>query len=109
MASTFIRKESKPTDTNRTLVYTVTTGATAIVFAGTVANIDSTNHADHYITIEILKTDATTYVPVFQQLPVAYGGTSPVPKFVMASGEKVYITVDSASTIQFTLSAVERT
>jgi hypothetical protein len=92
----------------RTLIYTTPVSTQSVVFAGTVANVDNTNMADHWVTIEIQKID-TSYVVVANKVPITYGGSLSMPKIALVAGEKVYLTSDSASVLAARLSVVEKT
>jgi hypothetical protein len=92
----------------RTLVYTAPASTQSVVFAGTVANIDTTGLLDHLVTIEVQKVD-TSFVSVVTQAPISFGGSLSLPKIVLASGEKLYMTADTASKLVTRISVVERT
>lgn len=94
--------------TSRTLLYTCPGSTQAVIFAGTVANIDSTNKADHVLTIEVQKVD-TSYVVAGMQIPVTYGGSLILPKIALLAGEKVYLTADATSSLVCRASIVEKT
>lgn len=91
----------------RTLLYgPVSTGVTAIVFAGTFPNIDNTNKVQHTVTLE--RYDGTTYSNLLNSVPVPYGGASKCPKIVLYAGESLYGTADAASVISADIEILER-
>jgi len=92
----------------RTLLYTTPASTQSVLFAGTVANIDTTAMTDHWVTIEIQKVD-TSYVSVLIQAPISFGGSLSLPKIALIAGEKVYLTADAASKLVARVSIVEKT
>lgn len=107
MATAFVPSDVAILST-RTLIYTCPAGTQSVIFAGTVANIDNTNLADHWVTIEIQKVDAS-YVPVANKVPITYGGSLAFPKIALVAGEKIYLSSDAASVLFARLSTVEKT
>lgn len=109
MASTFKRLDAVAGAT-RTQIYpaagSVSAGVTAIIFSGVITNIDSSTRVDHTITVEVY--NGVSYTPIFKDLPVAYGGTQPLPKIVLQTGENLWITGDAGSVLQGSMSVVER-
>lgn len=106
--STTFKRVTATANTTRTLVYTVPASTTAIIFSGMIFNVDSTNKADHSVTVEIQKTDSS-YEPMYPaDLMVAYGGAPKLPKRVLSAGEKIYVTADAANSIVLSLDLVER-
>lgn len=105
--NTFKRADALLT-TSRTLIYgPVASGVTTVVFSGTFANIDSTNKSEHKVNLEIRLSDNTTYVKLFNEIPVEYGGTSKCPKINLAAGESLYGTADSLNSIQSSVQILE--
>ncbi len=98
MPVSFTRAEVTPSSANtRALLYTAPSGSTSIVFSGTVSNIDSTLKTDHMVTVEIKKTDLS-YKSILKEVPIAYGGSLPLPKTILTAGEALWVTsVDDAS------------
>lgn len=94
--------------TSRTLLYTCPGATQAVVFAGTVSNVDGTNKADHVVTLEVQKTD-NSYVSILKEVPITYGGALSLPKIALLTGEKIYLTADSNSTLITRVSIVEKT
>lgn len=85
--------------TTRTLLYgPISTGVTAVVFAGLFTNIDSTTLANHWFTLETY--NGTTYTVKLNQIPVPYGSASECPKIVLLAGESLYVTADAAASIE---------
>jgi hypothetical protein len=109
MASVFKRYDNPAVGATRSLVYTVPTGVTAIVFAGEFTNLDTVNKSNHNATLEVLLADNVTYVPYAKKdVPVAYGGPLAIEKRVLSVGEKVYATSDVAGMLSISLSVVEK-
>jgi hypothetical protein len=106
--SATLKKVSGAIAATRTLLLTATAGVQTIVIGGTVSNVDTTG-VYHSATVEILQADGTTYISLVTQAPVALGGSLVFPKFVMASGEKLYITADVANMVVAHVSYVEKT
>jgi hypothetical protein len=94
--------------TARTLLYTCPASTQAVLFAGTVANIDATNMADHIVTVEVQKVNSS-YVVVAYQVPVTFGGSLSLPKIALDAGEKIYLTADAVSVLATRASIVEKT
>jgi hypothetical protein len=110
MSSTF--SHSTPglvAGTSRTLVYgPVAAGTTVIVFDGTATNIDSTNTAQHWVTVESFD-GASTYTPHIFQVPIPFGSSSKIPKITLLPGEYLYVTADLASSVALRLEYLLRT
>lgn len=107
MASTFKRSEVLA-GTTRTAIYgPVAAGVQAIIFSGTFANIDSTNKSSHNFTLEV-RNASSAYIPLLQDVPVVYGGSSKSPKVVLLAGEYLYITSPDANAIQASLNILEK-
>lgn len=94
--------------TSRTLLYTCPAATQAVVFSGTVSNIDTTNKADHVVTVEVQKVD-TSFVNILKEVPITYGGALSLPKIALLAGEKIYLTGDANSTLSTRVSIVEKT
>lgn len=92
----------------RTLLYTVPAATQSVLFAGTVANIDNTNLADHTVTIEVQKVD-TSFVTVANKVPITFGGSLSLPKIALIAGEKIHLTADVVSVLVARASIVEKT
>lgn len=107
MPSNFNRAEVVAGTTRTQLYGPVPAGTTAIVFGGTLANIDSTNRIQHKVTLEI-RNAANAYVTRLPEVPVEYGGASKVPKTVLKEGEYIYVTADAANSIQAVIDILER-
>ena len=93
--------------TTRTLVYTCPAATQAVVFSGSLANIDNTNMLEHTITIEVQKVDLS-YELVLNKIGIPYGNTLTVPKIALAAGEKVYVTSEATNSIYARFSVVEK-
>jgi hypothetical protein len=107
MAQNFKRSEVVAGIARTALYGPVPAGTTAIVFAGTFTNIDTTNKLDHKITLEI-RNAVAAYVPRFMEVPVAYGGASKCPKTVLLAGEYLYVTADAVNVMQAIVEVLER-
>lgn len=94
--------------TSRTLLYTTPGSTQSVLFAGTVANVDNTNQADHWVTIEVQKAD-TSYVVVAFRVPITFGGSLNLTKIAMIATEKVWLTADAVSVLVANSSIVEKT
>lgn len=94
--------------TSRTLLYTTPASTQSVLFAGTVANIDNTNMADHWVTIEVQKAD-TSYVVVGYKVPITFGGSLNLGKLALIATEKIYLTADAVSVLVANTSIVEKT
>ena len=85
--------------TSRTqLIAPVASGTTIIVFSGTLANIDNTGQAQHWVTIETYD-GVSAYTQHFNKVPVPYGSTSKMPRLTLLPGESLWVTADAASAI----------
>lgn len=107
MPSNFKRSEVLAGTVRTALYGPVAAGVQAIVFAGTFANLDSTNKSDHKITLEV-RNASSAYVVNLQEVPIPYGGSSKCPKIVLLAGESLYVTSDAANAIQATINILER-
>lgn len=108
MANSFKRAQAVA-GTTRVVVYgPVPALTTAIVFAGTLANIDDTNKQRHTITIEVGMA-GPVYVRELNVIPVDYGASSKFPKTVLNPGEYIYATSDVANVIQCVVQVLEKT
>ncbi len=94
--------------TSRTLLYTTPASTQSVLFAGTIANIDNTLQADHWVTIEVQKADAS-YVVVGYKIPITFGGSLNMGKLALLATEKVYLTADAVSVLVANSSLVEKT
>jgi hypothetical protein len=90
----------------RTLVMTAAASVQTIIIGGNISNTDVTG-AYHGVTIEIQQTD-TSYINLVTQAPIVPGGSLQLPKIVMVSGEKLYMTADAATFLQAHVSFVEK-
>lgn len=106
MATSF-KSASNKTKVARQLVYECPASIQAVVFSGTLANIDNTLMQEHWVTLEVQRTDLT-YELLLNKIPVPFGNTLTVPKFSLAQGEKFYISSDTDDLIQGRFSIVEK-
>jgi len=109
MADTFNSAQVLATTVRTALYGPIATNTVAIVFSGTLANIDSTNRTVHKVTLEKRLADGTTYVKMFNDVPVEYGGASKIPKIVLKTSETLFVTADALNSIQCVISTLERT
>jgi hypothetical protein len=95
----------------RVLVYTTasTAGLTATIFTGTVSNIDDVSKLDRLVTVDRLLVDGVTYSNIFNNIIIPYGGALPMPKLTLLAGEKLFISVSSANTLNIDMSIAVRT
>lgn len=107
MANTFVRAEKKG-DVTRQLAYTAPSVLQTVSYSGLATNIDTVSKVQHTVTIEVQKVD-TTYFDIVRDVPIPYGSTLKLPKFSLATGEKIYITCDVANIVQGTFSVLEIT
>jgi hypothetical protein len=105
--STFKRSEVVAGVTRTALYGPVPVGTTAVVFSGTFSNLDSNTSSDHAITLEVLN-QASSYIPRLYKVPIPFGGTSKCPKTVLLAGEYLYVTADSAGSVQAVVDVLER-
>lgn len=94
--------------TSRVLLYTCPGSTQAVVFEGTISNVDDSNLVDHSVTLEVQKTD-NSYVKKLNKVPVPYGSSLALPKVTLLAGEKVYLTAEATNVLIARLSIVERT
>lgn len=106
MATSF-NSASNKTKIVRQQVYECPPSIQAVVFSATLANIDNSLMQEHWVTLEIQRTDLS-YELLLNKVPVPYGNTLVVPKFSLASGEKFFISSDADDVIQGRFSIVEK-
>lgn len=86
-------------NTSLTLIYgPVPSATTVVVYAGTFANVDDTNKAQH--NVKLLRYDGTNYQVHMNFVPIPYGGVSKCPKITLLAGESLYGQADTAACIQ---------
>lgn len=107
MANTFKRADASVAIT-RTLVYTTPVLTTSVIFSGSVSNVDDTNKNDHYVTVEIQKTD-NSYLSVYNNIPIPYGSALSFDKIILVAGEKLYAKADVVSTLAIQVNIAEQT
>ena len=109
MADTFNSADALA-QTTRTLIYgPVAGGTTVILFAGTFSNVDTTNKSLHKMTLEKRLSDNVTYIKLFTDVPIEYGGSSKAPKIILKTGQSLYFNADANSVIQASINVLERT
>lgn len=105
MASSLLKATSALLATRTTLI-TATAAKQTIVITGTVGNIDTTNKATHFVTIEV-QTGAT-YIVLLKDAPVPYGGSLVLPKIVLVAGDVLHMTASQVSVLEGYVSYVEK-
>lgn len=108
MATNFNIADLTSIGSTRTLLYTCPSGTQAVIFSGTVSNIDG-SHLDQSLTIEALKVDGTTYIMVGNAIIVPFGSSLILPKIALLAGEKLYLTGSTAGSLTARASIVEKT
>lgn len=101
-----LKKSTAVVGTTRTALITAAASKQTIVVTGTISNIDTTNKATHFATIEV-QTGAT-YRVIVKDAPVPYGGALQLPKIVLESGDILYVTGGIASVMEAYVSYVEK-
>lgn len=101
-----LKKASAAITGSRVAVLTAAAAKQTIVITGTVANIDTTNKATHFITIEI-QTGAT-YRVIVKDAPVPYGGSLQLPKIVLEAGDVMHMKGNASSVLEGYVSYVEK-
>ncbi len=101
-----LKRASASIATTRTLILTAAASLQTVIISGTVSNVDATE-AYHGVTIEIQKPDSI-YVVLVKNAPIAVGGSLMIPKIVMAEGDKLYMTSDTAGVLATHISYVEK-
>jgi hypothetical protein len=104
MATNFVPADAAVLAT-RTLLYAATTQA--VLFSGTVANVDDPTMSDHSVTMEVKR--GGSYINVLNKVPVPFGSSLQLPKVALVSGEEIYLTADLVSCLVARLSLVEKT
>lgn len=104
--SATLKRTSSPIASARTLVLTAQDRVQTIVIGGFVANKDATE-AYHGVTFEVQKPDSTITTLV-KNAVVAVGGSLVIPKIVMESGDKMYLTADADNVLEAYVSYVEK-
>lgn len=79
---------------------------TSVVFDGTISNVDTTNKAIHYLTLEL--RSGNNYFSIGNAIAVPFGLSPRLPKIVLKAGESLYITGDAANVIDVVGAVVER-
>ena len=105
MASTLLQASAAILATRTTLI-TATADKQTIVITGTVSNIDTTNKATHFVTIEV-QTGAT-YRVIVKDAPVPYGGALQLPKIVLQEGDVLHMTASLVDVLEGYVSYVEK-
>lgn len=106
MATTIKTADLNVTTTN-TSFYTCPASTQAVLFAGTISNIDSTNKQEHLISISVRKID-TSFTSVYAQIPVPYGNTLELPKISLSPGEQVFAQAEANGFLQLRASLIEK-
>lgn len=93
-------------DTTRTTLITATADKQTIVITGTVSNVDTTNKATHFATIEV--QSGADYRVIVKDAPVPYGGALQLPKIVLQAGDVLHMTASLAGVLEGYVSYVEK-
>lgn len=105
MASQLLRAAAA-VGTSRTTLITAAAGKQTIVVTGTVANIDVTNKATHFVTIEV--NAGGTYRAVVKDAPVPYGGSLELLKIVLQAGDVLVMTASTTGVLEGYVSYVQK-
>ena len=110
MANTFISREFLLTTTLSDSTYEPGASTTAIIFSGTVANIDTTNNAQFDVTIEIeTATGSAAFRDVLTSVPIPFGSTLILPKMVLETAVAIQAKASAASGLEMHLFILEIT
>jgi hypothetical protein len=88
-----------------TLAYTATTGRTSVVFSGNITN--TSPNSEHLVTLKLYQNVGGVYAIQFLDVPILYGGTLLLPKYVLASQDKIYLSCDTSGVLQASFSILE--
>lgn len=105
MASNLLASRAAILNT-RTNFITAAAAKQTIVITGTVSNVDTTNKATHFTTIEV-QTGAT-YRVIVKDAPVPYGGALQLPKIVLQEGDILHMTASLVGVLEGYVSYVEK-
>lgn len=109
MAETFNRASTILSTTSITDVYTVPSGATAVVMGCVVANVDGTNAAGITVDITTSLNAAIAKLAYLISVPAKASVELVANKVVLKSGEKLRATASAASDLEVTVSVLEIT
>lgn len=90
----------------RTTMITAAAAKQTIVITGTVSNVDTTNKATHFATIEVQR--GANYRVIVKDAPVPYGGALQLPKIVLQEGDVLHITASLVDVLEGYVSYVEK-
>lgn len=95
---------------SRTLIYGNVPGSTtAIIFDGTISNVDDSGQLDHTFTAEVRRADGTTRDILLNKIIVPYNSSFQLPKIVLMTGEAIEFTGVDNNKLAAKLSLIERT
>ena len=103
--TTFNRADLAVTATATSIYGPVPVGTVAVVFSGTIANVDSTAKALHTCSVDI--HNGATIISRIKDIPIAYGSTSSIPKLVVKAGESVFVSADGTGGIYMSIEVLE--
>lgn len=110
MASTFKNAPSSGSQTltsaNQAVYGPVPGATTAIVFDGTIANIDTVGSADQTVTVSIQRSGGT-YDIVLQTITIPFGSSLQLPKMVLTAGENLCMTATNSGKLAAKVHLVE--
>lgn len=107
MALNLTNADVTPSTTSRTLIYTAPANTISTIFSGSVTNIDTTNQATHYVTLEYMKSGGT-YVSLGTQVAVPFGVSPGMMKQVLQAGQSLWVTADAANVLTVAISVAEK-
>lgn len=90
----------------RTTMITAAASKQTIVITGTVSNVDTTNKATHFVTIEV--QSGATYRVIVKDAPIPYGGALHLPKIVLQEGDVLHMTASLVDVLEGYVSYVEK-
>ena len=90
-----------------TLVYgPVPVGTVAVVFSGSISNIDTTNKLLHTGTLDI--HSGASILNQFKDVAIPYGSAlTQMPKVVLKAGESIFASADAAAVVQLSIQLLE--
>lgn len=92
--------------TVNTLVYgPVPSGTVAVVFHGTVSNVDDALKATHTFNLEI--HNGATVVNRLHGISVSFGSAAKTPKIVLKVGDSLYASADLISVLELSIEILE--
>lgn len=110
MPNTFLRKTERAVGTSRAQVNSYTVGASTQT---TVIGLSVANITTSAITVSVEHYDGANYTYLVKDAPLPVGGSLVVvggdQKLVLQTGDSVYVTSDTASSVDVMMSVLEIT